>query len=336
MPWDASPRRLFVSKWYGEGGLLSQRDYGQLEVRVIAALSGEEKLMEIFRQNRDVHAELATTVYKVSLEHITGTSEGKAMRRFAKTVIFGVIYGRGARSIAASTPNTEEEAQDFIDTMYRSWPKFAEWVNSQHDFVHKHGHVITPMGRILPIPHGQSDDFGLRRRAERQSQNWPVQSGASDTTLMAVNRIQRELRSRRDEGMNSQLSSFIHDDIGADIAPGELLPVFKMVMRYMNDKTPGEIEWLDVPLVSDSKLGARWDGGCEAELVDEDTFHLTGPLPFYKELLDHLKIAYVVDDRVLEVKKSDSEALSSVSKSAYHGNTGDFKVEAEVRIRGSK
>lgn len=308
VPWHSDPRRLFVSRWKNTGGLMLSADYSQLELRVAAAMGKDEKLIQAYRDGKDVHRVTASNVYKVPENEVT-----QAMRRYSKTMSFRLIYGGGANAIADETGLTKKEAQVMIDAFLATYTGIKKSIDGFHHEVETTGRVITPMRRVFYLPDIFSDDDSKHAGALRDSQNYPIQSSSSDITMTAINFVMRTLRQT---GMNSLIWAMIHDAIENDIYPGELLPFYKILKKAMEEDVCREYEWLCVPMVAEFELGTRWDGALTVKELTEERMILKGRRGFYEETLDHLARGYRFE--------------SKITKEVYTGTHRPCKGEGEV------
>ena len=336
IPYGSDIRRLFVSKWFRKGGLILSCDYSQLELRVLAMLSADPQLRATYERGEDVHAAVAAQIYGWPIAKIKGTSEGKQKRRHTKTVVFGIIYGRGAKAIAKATGLTEYEAQQVIDRLFQEFPAVLKYIDKQHTFARKYELVESPTGRIFPLPHIAGGHQDLVAKAERQAQNYPIQGGASDITLFSILDTHRDLRRN---GHRSHIYDFVHDCQMVDIAPGEFGAVYDTVIDTMEKgvlaQNPVLLDWVNVPLKVEAEIGVRWDGGMAIEKTDDGVFTLKGPVPFYKELYVAMRGAYpnVTFKVVKQWEDEDWNPFGMSARQAYSGEAaGRFRCEVEMRI----
>ena len=292
VPWHSDPRRLFVSRWKNDGGLMLSADYSQLELRVAAAIGKDEKLIQAYRDGKDVHRVTASNVYKVPENEVT-----QAMRRYSKTMSFRLIYGGGANAIADETGLTKKEAQVMIDAFLATYQGIDNSIKAFHKEVECTGRVYTPMRRIFYLPDVFSDNKSKHAGALRDSQNYPIQSSSSDITMTAINFVCRMLR---DTKMRSLIWAMIHDAIESDLYPGELLTYYKVLKHAMEVQVCEEYDWLCVPMVAEFELGVRWDGSLTVKKLDDEHMVLKGRRGFYEETMDFLARGYKFDSRIKE------------------------------------
>jgi len=178
-------RNAFISE---PGNVLVVADYSQIELRIVASLAKDEKMIEIFKQNKDIHTATAAVINGVKLEDVT-----KEMRRSAKEVNFGVLYGMGAFGLASRTGITNWEAKDFIKKYFENFSGVKKYLDDTLKLAHKNGYVETLFGRKRYVPELQSDNFQLRSAGERMAINMPIQGTAADLMKMAMIEISSQL-----------------------------------------------------------------------------------------------------------------------------------------------
>lgn len=251
------PREDWIKKLYigsKDENLILAADYSQMELRVVASLSGDKAMQESFHRGEDAHAATAARIYGVNLEDVD-----KEQRNRAKTMNFAILYGRGATSVAMDLSMTVEQAEEFIKTFFEAVPGVHDWINKTKKSARRNGYVKTAFGRIRHLPDIKSKDRGKVNEALRQAVNTPVQSAASDVTLLAVIELETLFKA---EGFQSQIIGTIHDSILVDLVPDEVDIIPQIVKDTMESM---EYRWLTVPLVADVEIGKTWG---ETEPVD--------------------------------------------------------------------
>ena len=227
-------------------------DYSQLELRVAAALSGDQAFAEVYRSGRDVHREIASSIFSKPPEDITDSE-----RFLAKAVSFGIIYGRSGMALAgggemdyAETLGMKrwsvEQAQAFIDKFLRSYPQLRSWIDKQHKRVFIDKYVETPFGRRRRFT---MVSRGSRGSIERQAVNTPVQSTASDICLSALVKIAQRIET---EQLRAVVLFPVHDSICIECAPEHLSALEKVCRDVM------EVDFMGVPLKVDFEVGDDW------------------------------------------------------------------------------
>ncbi len=208
---SASLRKIFISKF--DGGKIASADYSQIELRLLAEMSGEEKLIETFKQGKDIHTQTACMIFHVEPNEVT-----TKMRREAKAVNFGVIYGIGAYGLSQNIKVSRQSAQEYIDSYYVRYPKVKEFSSSNIAFAKKNGYIKTKYGRIRHIPELSSSNKNLQAFGERVAMNMPLQGTASDIIKFSMLNVVDLIKKNN---LKSQLILQIHDELVLDIFPGE-------------------------------------------------------------------------------------------------------------------
>lgn len=204
-------RRIFISKF--EGGSLVSADYNQIELRLLADMSGEEKLIEIYQRGEDIHTATACQIFNVPPEQVS-----PRMRREAKAVNFGIIYGISDYGLSQNIKVSRKSAKDYIDSYFARYPKVKEFSENNIAFAKENGYIKTKYGRIRRIPELKSSNFNLRTFGERVAMNMPLQGTASDIIKMSMLKVEKLLKQ---ENLKSQLILQIHDELVLDVFPGE-------------------------------------------------------------------------------------------------------------------
>jgi DNA polymerase-1 len=236
-------RRAFVAR--ESGWVLLDADYSQIELRILAHLSGDEALQQAFRAGEDVHRATAARVMKVAPEAVTGE-----MRNRAKVVNFGIVYGMGARGLAQSLGIETAEAKTFIEDYFKSYPGVKRFIDDTIAVARRDKAVQTLLGRMRRLPDIDSTNPGARAFSERVAVNTPVQGTAADIIKLAMLAVDRELRAR---GFAAQLILQVHDELLLDVPRAELDAVSDVVRRCMESALV-----LDVPLQVDMGTGDNW------------------------------------------------------------------------------
>ncbi len=236
-------RRAFVAR--EAGWVLLDADYSQIELRILAHLSGDAALQQAFREGVDVHRATAARVMKVAPEQVTDE-----MRGHAKVVNFGIVYGMGARGLAQSLGIETAEARQFIDDYFRSYPGVKRFIDDTIASARRDKAVTTLLGRMRRLPDIDSSNPGARAFSERVAVNTPVQGTAADIIKLAMLAVDRELRLR---GLGARLILQVHDELLLDVPAVELDAVSKLVRECMESAMD-----LDVPLRVDMGSGANW------------------------------------------------------------------------------
>ena len=240
-------RAAFVPREPDEHGpwVLLAADYSQVELRILAHLSGDEKLAEAFREGRDIHASTASIVFGVAPEDVDRT-----MRSQAKAVNFGLLYGMGPQRLARETGLTVLEARDFIDRYFAAFPSVRGWIDGVLEGARENGHVETLMGRRRPMPDVTSSNQRARVAAENAAVNTPVQGSAADIIKKAMIDLEGRLEA---SPLQAQVLLQVHDELVLEVPERELEETIAVVRGAME----GAVE-LGVPLQVDFGHGANW------------------------------------------------------------------------------
>ncbi len=235
-------RRAFRAQ---EGWWLVGADYSQIDLRVLAHLSQDPRLLEAFRQDDDIHAATAHEIFGVPLDRVTPD-----MRRLAKTVNFGVIYGMSEYGLEQATDLSREEAGQFIQRYFEKYQGVAAYLEQTRQHAREKGYVQTMLGRRRYIPEIQSFNRQLREAAERMAINMPVQGTSADIIKVAMVRLQRIMDERK---VRSRMLLQVHDDLLFEVPPEELDNMKRLVLEIMCGAMA-----LSVPLKVDIKVGRNW------------------------------------------------------------------------------
>ena len=240
-------RRAFVARDCGEDPLLLSVDYSQIELRILAHLSGDEALRQAFHEGLDIHAATAARVFGVEPGEVD-----REQRRRAKVFNFGVLYGLTAFGLTQREGIPREEAEAFIRAYFEAYPRVAEWRDRVVEEAREKGYAETLTGRRRPVPALRARDRNQRMAAERIAINMPAQGTAADIIKLAMNRIDRELERRRQEGARARLVLQVHDELIFELPAAELDGVRRTAAELMPS-----VE-LAVPLVLEEKWGRSW------------------------------------------------------------------------------
>ncbi|HET7094148.1 MAG TPA: DNA polymerase I, partial [Thermomicrobiales bacterium] len=243
-------RRAFIADHRPEHRLfddavLVSADYSQIELRLLAHLSGEPFLVEAFQHGDDIHRATASIVYAVPHEEVTAD-----MRRVAKTVNFGVLYGMQAFGLSRDSGLSREDARKFIDEYWARLPKVREFFDETLRFGVAHGYVVNEYGRRRYLPDLISPNGQLRMAAERQAINAPLQGQAADIMKLAMIRLAAELRRT---GLRARILLQVHDELVLEVDRPDL----EAVARLVRDTMQNVVE-LRVPLVVEVSAGQNW------------------------------------------------------------------------------
>ena len=240
-------RAAFVPRKPDEHGewVLLAADYSQVELRILAHLSGDEKLADAFREGRDIHASTASEIFNVAEADVDRT-----MRSQAKAINFGLLYGMGPQRLARETGLTVPEAKEFIERYFEAFPSVRGWIDSVLESARESGFVETLMGRRRPMPDLTSSNQRMRVAAENAAVNTPVQGSAADIIKKAMIDLERTLSA---SSLAAQMLLQVHDELVLEVPVVELEDTIEIVRSAME----GAVE-LAVPLHVDFGSGANW------------------------------------------------------------------------------
>ncbi len=235
-------RRAFIP---ADGCLLVSADYSQIELRVLAHLCGDPALVEAFRAGEDVHRRTAAEVFGVMTDLVSDE-----MRRRAKAVNFGILYGMGPQRLARDQGITLKEATEFIERYFRRFPKVKEYIDATTARAESEGRVRTLFNRVRYLPELLGSDRNARQQAIRAAVNTTIQGTAADLIKMAMVALARRLE---ELGGGARMTLQVHDELVLEVPEGESGPVAALVRDVMETIHP-----LAVPLVADLHVGANW------------------------------------------------------------------------------
>lgn len=236
-------RKAFVAR--DENYTLLSADYSQIELRIIAALSGEENMIAAFKNNEDIHKSTAAKVFNIPLEEVT-----KEQRSNAKTVNFGIIYGVSAFGLSNQTDLSRKEAAELIEAYYQTYPKLKSYMSNQVDFARENGFVETILGRRRYLKDINSANMMVKSGAERNAVNAPIQGSAADIIKIAMINIHKKLEK---ENWKSKMLLQVHDELVFDVHNSELEKIKPMIKHEMENAVT-----LDVPLEVEMGSGKNW------------------------------------------------------------------------------
>ena len=238
-------RKAFIPR--EEGRILISADYSQIELRIVAAISGDSNMCEAFKNGKDIHTATAAKVFGVAEDAVT-----KEMRYKAKSVNFGIIYGQGAFGLAENLGISRTEAKEIIDNYKKEFSGITQYMEDTIQFAQKNGYVETLMGRKRWLKDINSSNFTVRGFAERNAINSPIQGTAADMIKLAMISIHQEMKEKK---MASKMILQVHDEVVFDALPEELSLLEPLILNNMKRALPLPNQ---VPLEAELGTGKNW------------------------------------------------------------------------------
>lgn len=242
MPLGREIRKIFIPE---EGSVFVDADYSQIELRVLAHMSGDAALIAAYQADEDIHAITASQVFDVPLDQVDST-----LRRKAKAVNFGIVYGISSFGLGQDLDISRKEAEGYIEKYFATYGKVKEFLDRTVEDAKKNGYTVTMFGRRRPIPELASSNFMTRSFGERAAMNAPVQGTAADIIKIAMVRVNRRLK---EEHLQSKLVLQIHDELIIETKKEEVEIVQKILVQEMMHAAD-----LAVPLLVDANVGDSW------------------------------------------------------------------------------
>jgi DNA polymerase-1 len=236
-------RKGFIA---AKGKVLLSVDYSQIELRIVAHMARDESMLAAFRAGQDIHAATAAAIYNVPLDQVT-----KEMRRHAKAINFGLIYGMSPFGLTRSTELTLAEAEEFVKAYFTRFPGIKKYLDGIRKQAAKDGYVETLLGRRRYFPALQSkQNPQVKSREEREAINAPIQGTAADIMKIAMIRIPPALKENK---LNAQMLLQVHDELVLEVPQEELQETVRVVRGVMESAYP-----LDIPLLTEARSGPNW------------------------------------------------------------------------------
>ena len=235
-------RKYFIAP---QGETLLDADYSQIELRLLAHISGDEAMCEAFRSGADIHRSTAARIYGLPPEQVT-----PALRSSAKAVNFGIVYGIGAFSLSKDIRVSVKEADAFIKNYFANFPGVKKYLDETVEQGRENGYVTTLYGRRRTLPELASSNFNVRSLGERMAMNTPIQGTAADIIKLAMVRVYRRLKA---EGLRARLILQVHDELIVECPAEEK----ERAAKVLGEEMRGAAE-LRVPLSADVNSGTTW------------------------------------------------------------------------------
>lgn len=238
-------RKAFIPR--ESGWCLVSADYSQIELRIVAAISGDKEMVKAFVENKDIHTATAAKVYGVEEKDVTFD-----MRRAAKAVNFGIIYGQSAFGLAESLGISRTEAKTIIENYFKQYPSIKKYMDDTINFAREHTYVQTLMGRKRYLRDIHSANQTVRGYAERNAINSPIQGTAAEMIKLAMVRVHKALK---EQNLNTKMILQVHDELVFDVPDNEVEQVKQLVRECMESamKLPN-----DVPVIAEAGTGQNW------------------------------------------------------------------------------
>jgi DNA polymerase-1 len=237
-------RDAFIAE---KGNILVAADYSQIELRIVASLAKDKKMIEIFKKNEDIHRATAAAINGVPLDKVT-----REMRYAAKEVNFGVLYGMGAYGLSWRAKIPQWQAKEFIDKYFEQFSGVKKYIDQTLRFAKKEGYVETLFGRRRYVPELQSKNYQIRNAGERMAINMPIQGTAADLMKMAMIRVHEKIKAKYSDS-DVKLILQVHDELVLEVKKGLEKEVSKMVKEEME-----QVVTLNVPVEVHVGNGKRW------------------------------------------------------------------------------
>jgi DNA polymerase-1 len=238
-------RNGFISE---KGSVLLSVDYSQIELRIVAHMAGDEAMLAAFKAGEDIHATTAAAIYSVDLDAVT-----KEMRRHAKAINFGLIYGMSAFGLARSTELTLAEAENFVKTYFAKFPGVKKYLDETRQLAAQQGYVETLLGRRRYFPALQGKiNPQMKNREEREAINAPIQGTAADIMKIAMLKIPPAIKAA---GLKAKMLLQVHDELVLECPQAELQKTARLVQETMANAYP-----MSIPLSTEARAGQSWGG----------------------------------------------------------------------------
>jgi DNA polymerase-1 len=238
-------RKAFVPR-DGDHMIVSA-DYSQIELRIVAAISGDPNMCEAFKLHKDIHTATAAKVYGIDENDVT-----KEMRYKAKSVNFGIIYGQGAFGLSENLKISRGEAKDIIENYKKQFPNIQQYMDKQMKFAQRNGYVETLLGRKRWLKDINSTNFTVRGYAERNAINMPIQGTAADMIKLAMIKIDKEFKQHN---FKSKMILQVHDELVFDACVDEVEAIKPIIIECMQTSLPLPN---DVPADAEIGVGVNW------------------------------------------------------------------------------
>jgi len=306
MPKKSDIKRIFNSRWQSKGGLFLSADFSQLELRILASIANEDKMIDAFDRGEDLHSLTASVLFKKPLKDVN-----KSERGTAKSINFGIAYGMSPMALSQALNMSDDEAKKVFKDFFIGYPKIAFWVKLQQEFCLRHKYIRTATNRFIPIKELVClDSLSTYKKkvaidkAKRKAINYPIQGSASDVVAESYLETFKYIKANK---MKTLFIGSVHDSVQYDVYPGEIFSLVNQIKKNSEKLSILKNGWIKCPLVMDIGLGTSW-GGCldlsiEKASCDSLVFKTEGLSKDIKMLFHTCNEAYNTSYEVIEVKK---------------------------------
>ena len=280
VPWDSELRDIYIKKW--SDGIKIHADYSQMEVRALAAISKEESLLKAYEAGVDIHRMIASQVFSKSQDQVTDTE-----RRFSKMAVFSILYGKSSRGFGIDFLNGDIlKAESIFNGFFDSFPKVRDYVDSCHKQLFDKGYVNTIFGDRIYIPFDRGDRKS-ENAAKRLSQNYPIQSSASNVAGYGIYNTAEALYNL---GVVSNFEAFTHDSIDLEARCEDILKITDTMIEHMEKGINSEF---GLPVKVDYEIGLSGNKMLGLDIEELDPDHLvasfSAKVDDYEEISNYLK-----------------------------------------------
>lgn len=260
IPRKSTIKTLFISR-FGSQGIVLQNDLSQAEVRAFVIETGDEYLRDAFQKGLDPYIQMAAITFSVRPEDVT-----EEQRQNCKSIVLGLLFGRGPTAIAEQTKKSVGEIRDIIENFFGGMPKLQNWIRFRHDFVDRHRCAVSRFGRIRPlVDEVDADDDEMLNHAHNIGVNHPIQGLVGDLCIDSVARIEYRLEAL---GLKSVIFNTVHDSTIVDVYLPELVQVMTICREEMFSKLTDYFPWINVPFAIDQELGNSWGNSVKSQIKD--------------------------------------------------------------------
>jgi DNA polymerase-1 len=239
-------RRVRLGFVAAPGSVLLSVDYSQIELRIVAHMSGDEAMLNAFRAGQDIHAATAAAIYGVPLDQVT-----KDQRRHAKAINFGLIYGMSSFGLSRSTDLTLAEAENFVKGYFQTFPAVKSYLDNIRLLAARQGYVETMLGRRRYFPNlAHPTNVNIKNREEREAINAPIQGTAADIMKLAMIQLLPALQKAK---LSGKMLLQVHDELVLEVPESELRETTQVVQQVMENTIQ-----LSIPLLTEARSGVNW------------------------------------------------------------------------------